>query len=123
MDTENYKAILQNRERELEGEISRQLSDGKESKTAEVEDPIDHVTSSEGRAAAFEESSRLSDMLQMVREALHRVEDGSFGKCIDCGRQIEEARLQAVPWTPYCKADQEKHDAASTQEADLGAVS
>jgi DnaK suppressor protein len=48
--------------------------------------------------------------LQQVRAALQRIEDGTFGYCIDCGKPIEPARLDAVPWTPYCREDQEKHD-------------
>jgi DnaK suppressor protein len=37
-----------------------------------------------------------------VREALRRIEDGTYGTCIVDGRPIEEKRLHAVPWTPYC---------------------
>jgi DnaK suppressor protein len=37
-----------------------------------------------------------------VRDALDRVADGTFGTCIIDGEPIEEQRLEAVPWTPYC---------------------
>lgn len=37
-----------------------------------------------------------------VAAALDRVEQGSFGKCQQCGCDIAEARLQAVPYTRYC---------------------
>lgn len=37
-----------------------------------------------------------------VAAALDRLEQGSFGKCRQCGRDIAEDRLQAVPYTPYC---------------------
>ena len=46
----------------------------------------------------------------MVREALTRMDEGVYGKCVACGRDIGEARLNAVPWTPYCIEDQEKLD-------------
>jgi RNA polymerase-binding transcription factor DksA len=37
--------------------------------------------------------------LKQVRAALQRIQDGTYGVCIDCGRRIEPARLEAVPWT------------------------
>ncbi len=116
-NTEQYKQILTNRARELEEAIIRQRSNGVEARSAEVEDPIDAVTTAEGQETAFEETSRLSDTLQEVRMALQRIEDGTFGRCIACGREIEEARLAAVPWTPYCKDDQEKRDRRSAATA------
>jgi DnaK suppressor protein len=117
VDYDRCKEVLQNKERELEGEVVRLREEGRDSRSAEVEDPIDYVTSSQGQAAAFEASTRLSDTLAAVRDALQRLDNGSYGICIDCGRPVEEARLEAVPWTPYCKADQEKHDAAETRAA------
>jgi DnaK suppressor protein len=41
--------------------------------------------------------------------------DGTYGKCIDCGRPIEPGRLEAVPWTPYCFDDQKKRDEANAK--------
>lgn len=120
MNTNHYQTLLEQKQRDLEAEIARLRSDALDARTVEVEDPIDQVTSSENQARALEESARFSDILAQVRSALQRIEDGSYGICIDCGEQIEEARLNAVPWTPYCKEDQEKHDAAqSTHTPDL----
>jgi RNA polymerase-binding transcription factor DksA len=42
---------------------------------------------------------------------LQRIDRGEYGRCIDCGREIPVARLEAVPWTLYCVDDQQKHDA------------
>lgn len=44
---------------------------------------------------------------QQIEAALQRIRDGSFGKCIDCGRVIELERLKAVPWAARCIEDQE----------------
>ncbi|MGA7769618.1 MAG: TraR/DksA family transcriptional regulator [Candidatus Sulfotelmatobacter sp.] len=49
----------------------------------------------------------------MVEEALRRVHDGSFGQCLSCGNEINPKRLEAVPWTRYCIACQEKIERAS----------
>jgi RNA polymerase-binding transcription factor DksA len=112
MDIELYRRRLLAKENELEGEITRLNTDAIESRTAEVEDPIDYVTSSTGQSLAREIGSIESDTLAAVRGALQRIEEGSYGTCVDCGEKIEAARLDAVPWTPYCLRDQEIHDKA-----------
>mgnify|MGYP001427527052 CR=1 FL=1 len=112
MNIKQLKESLLAREQELLADIVRFENEARESRAAEVEDPIDQVTSSENKAVSFQESTLVAQVLKQVRDALRRIDDGSYGKCIDCGRPIEPARLQAVPWTPYCLADQEKHDKA-----------
>lgn len=41
-------------------------------------------------------------MLQDVEEALDRIDDGTYGKCQQCGKTISQQRLNAIPYTPYC---------------------
>ena len=115
MDLQSYKQRLLAKEQGLEDEIAHLKTDALESRTAEVEDSIDSVVSATGQTTAFEESSLASDTLAAVRAALRRIEDGTFGTCLDCGAQIDEIRLKAVPWTSYCVRDQEKHDAAAAR--------
>jgi DnaK suppressor protein len=117
MDTQRFKQRLLARERELIDDIARFENEARESRAAEVEDPIDQVTSSENKAASFLESTLAAQTLKQVRDALRRIEDGSYGMCIECDRPIEPARLEAVPWTPYCLADQRKHDRAMSVES------
>ena len=110
MDTNHFKQRLLKHERELTRHIARAQSEARDSREAEVEDPVDQATSDEAKEDLFGESTLEWKELQQVRDALQRIENGSFGKCIDCGRPIEPARLEAIPWTPYCRADQETHD-------------
>lgn len=117
MDIEHVKERLLARERELVADIARFEDDARDSRAAEVEDAIDQVTSSEMKAARFHESTLAANTLKDVRDALRRIDDGSYGKCIDCDRPIEPARLKAVPWTPYCREDQEKHDKTASVES------
>jgi DnaK suppressor protein len=37
-----------------------------------------------------------------IRAALERMEQGAFGRCEECGREVSKERLQAVPFTRYC---------------------
>ncbi|HEX3683049.1 MAG TPA: TraR/DksA family transcriptional regulator [Bryobacteraceae bacterium] len=115
MNTDAFKERLLARQQELLDSISRSDTDARESRSAEVEDSIDQVTSDELKATAFAVSTVEARTLEQVRAALQRLQDGSYGKCIDCGRSIELARLEAIPWTPYCRADQEKHDAETAR--------
>jgi DnaK suppressor protein len=114
MDIARFKQRLLDKQQELLHSIARFDSEARESRSAEVEDPIDQVTSSELKAGAFAVSTVGARTLEQVRAALQRIADGTYGECIDCGRPIEPARLEAVPWTPYCRADQEKHDSGNT---------
>jgi DnaK suppressor protein len=122
MDIEHFRRRLLAREQELVDYIARFDSEARESRIAEVEDPIDQVTSSENKAASFQESTLAAETLTQVRDAMRRIDEGSFGKCIDCGRAIEPARLEAIPWTPYCRVDQEKHDKPNSRQNGLMAT-
>src|SRR6267142_7023853 len=55
-----------------------------------------------GRAKTLPKLSLEGTVLQQVRDALQRIEDGIFGCCVVDGEPIEPKRLEAVPWTPYC---------------------
>jgi RNA polymerase-binding transcription factor DksA len=54
-----------------------------------------------------------SQTLIQVQDALRRIEDGNYGKCIACRRPIEAACLEAIPWAQYCLEDQEKQEKAA----------
>ena len=41
-------------------------------------------------------------MIAAIDAALARIDDGTFGNCLGCGRQIAAERLEAVPWTTQC---------------------
>jgi DnaK suppressor protein len=110
IDLEEAKQRLLQRERELSEEIATFNEEGRESRPGDVDDPIDEVVASQAKAGSFAVSNLASETLLQVRAALQRIETGEYGICVDCGRPIEEARLRAVPWTPYCLEDQEKHD-------------
>lgn len=44
---------------------------------------------------------------RLIRDALTRMNDGTYGKCLRCKRRISEKRLDAVPWAPFCLSCQE----------------
>ena len=41
-------------------------------------------------------------VLEEIKAALKRIEEGTYGMCTNCGKQIAEARLEALPWATLC---------------------
>ena len=113
MYIERFKQRLLNKERELQSDITRLEGEARISGEAEVRDSTDDATSSQGTSESLQEDTLASQTLVQVQYALHRIEDGTYGKCMACGRQIEAARLEAIPWARYCLDDQEKRDQAA----------
>jgi DnaK suppressor protein len=62
-----------------------------ETATATLDREIDYT---------LEENSE--HVLAAIDAALERMEDGTFGKCVSCGREIAEDRLAAIPWATQC---------------------
>ena len=48
-----------------------------------------------------------STVLAQVRDALQRIDAGTFGMCAADGEPIDPKRLEASPWVPYCREHQE----------------
>ena len=50
-------------------------------------------------------------VLKAIDAALGRIEDGTYGMCVSCGKPIPEERLEAMPWADLCidcKSEQER---------------
>ncbi len=46
--------------------------------------------------------------IRMIEAALQRMDAGDYGDCARCGMAIAEARLDAVPFSPFCRSCAEK---------------
>jgi len=119
MNNEHFKKLLLAKRREIQSTLRALEQEGSAPGEAEVRDTADEATASEGASDALAAATLLSQTLEEVQDALRRMEDGSYGKCTVCGREIEPARLEAIPWTPYCLEDQEKLDGDSVRGATL----
>jgi len=53
-------------------------------------------------------TDRLEDTLQQVEAALQRLDQGVYGRCTQCGKNISAARLMALPYAEYCMDCQEQ---------------
>jgi DnaK suppressor protein len=59
------------------------------------------------------------ETLQRVREALVRLDAGEYGDCAECGGEIAEQRLRALPFAVRCRACEESHEQHAARERRL----
>ena len=65
-----------------------------------ADDPADGDTEGLHQEIALEKTE--GQLLDQVRMALQRIDEGTFGHCVDCGRPIAAERLEALPHTSRC---------------------
>jgi DnaK suppressor protein len=116
MDLEKYRAILLAKQQEILADLNRSIISGRESVEAGGFDLVDESVMSERKEGHFAQADRDRKLLKEIQEALKRIEDGTYGLCLEEGEPISEARLNAVPWVRYCVKHQELRDADSTSE-------
>jgi DnaK suppressor protein len=108
---EQYKQQLLAEEQRLVKTFEDTAKSARESSGESVADWSDLGVNDEEKGEDFEEADRGSKTLQQVREALKRVDAGTFGQCLVDGRPISEKRLNAIPWTPYCLEHEQQLEA------------
>jgi len=57
-----------------------------------------------------------AETLNRIDTALHRLDEGTYGCCFDCGDEIAEARLRALPFAMRCKDCEEAHEMSEYRE-------
>ena len=67
-----------------------------------TKDSADRCVMSLSKEFLFERSSQRRTVLRLIEAALRRIADRSFGICVGCGDEIQDQRLQALPWTQFC---------------------
>jgi DnaK suppressor protein len=112
MDLEHYRERLLGMERDLSSRRDREAARGRDQTIDFAADSADVSVADEIASREYSDAERDSTVLEQVRAALQRIDDGTFGQCIVDGGPIEEKRLDAVPWTPYCVRHQEALESA-----------
>jgi DnaK suppressor protein len=112
MNLDHYKRRLLAQEQELGARVERAMATAREPGNESAHDIGDESLSDELKAEQFTEIEAARAMLSQVRDALKRIDDGTFGVCEVDGEPIEEKRLDAMPWTPYCLKHQQLREAA-----------
>lgn len=101
---DKIKSILQRQEKEIEEEIKAIDKDDpvKADGLAESSEPGNDswLADVHGRAVAVKDNLQL--VLMRTKNALENLRSGKYGKCENCGKPIEPARLEAMPTATLC---------------------
>jgi DnaK suppressor protein len=62
------------------------------------------------RDLSYQLSASEREILRRIDSALDRIDKGTYGKCSSCDKQVQKARLEAVPWAVLCIECQELAD-------------
>lgn len=108
---QNFRNLLDGKLGELLSEATKTVS-GMTSYEETFADPTDRATLESDRNFTLRIRDRERKLIAKIKEALERIENGTYGICELCGEEISEARLKARPVTTLCI------DCKTTQEVD-----
>jgi RNA polymerase-binding protein DksA len=110
IDTEQFRdALLEERQRvehaltTLREEHPGSLDDEVEEVAATADNHLaDTASATLGREIDYTLGDNAEQVISEIDGALKRIEDGTYGVCASCGREIPPARLEANPWASLC---------------------
>ena len=105
-----YREKLIQKKEEILVAYTKNKNYGKEADEEGSQDIADKASNSYTKEFLFSLSNTERDMLQLVDEALVRIEDRRFGVCVVCEEELDKKRLEAVPWAKRCISCQEKQE-------------
>jgi len=107
---EYYKKKLLARREDLVKSIARTEEEGRAADDDPTVDLADKAANSYTKEFLFGQTNTDRSLLQLIDGALARIKDGNFGACVNCGTELQQKRLEAVPWARHCVACQEKQE-------------
>jgi len=115
---EVLKEMLEDRRREIHDKL-RTLRETLPAEAAVVKDAEEQSVDDFVQEVDFALMEMKSKTLAKIDEAMHRLEDGTYGVCAECKAEIAEARLTALPFAALCRACQEgvEQETALSREA------
>ena len=123
MNRDRYKelkSILEERRREIVNAVQDKIRDVRtEGANSTTHGVLDAAESSEADIQDDIEFALIqmkAETLTKIDEALRRLEEGTFGYCFECGEEISERRLRALPFAVRCKDCEEARETAQQRE-------
>jgi DnaK suppressor protein len=114
---EHFARILQNWKRDLMVEVDRTVLHMKD-EAANFPDPNDRATQEEEFSLELRTRDRERKLIRKIDEALKRIEDGSYGYCLETGEEIGIKRLEARPVATLSVEAQERRERREKQYGD-----
>ena len=117
--------ILEERRREIMDQVQEKIRDVRtESPNSPTQGVLDAAESSEADIQDEIEFALIqmkAETLNKINEALARLEEGTYGNCFECGDEIAQPRLRALPFAVRCKDCEEARENAQQRERHLNA--
>ena len=117
------KRILEERRREIMGQVQGKIrdvrSEGANNPNSGVLDAAETSEADIQDDIEFALIQMKSETLHKINEALARLDEGTFGYCFECGDEISERRLRALPFAVRCKDCEEAREVAEERERAL----
>jgi len=126
MDTTRYedlKQMLEDRRREILAEVQEKIRDVRTEGTAHktrVLETGDGPESDIQEDIEFALIQMKAETLAKIDEALSRLDEGAYGYCFECGEEIAERRLRALPFAVRCKDCEEAREVAQRRDRVTG---
>jgi DnaK suppressor protein len=120
-DRERYlvlRAMLEDRRQEIHDKL-RSLRESLPVEAKDVRDIEEQSVDDFVREVDFALMEMKWETLRQIDEALRRLDHGSYGHCADCGAEIAEARLKALPFARLCRTCQERQEERIAAERDI----
>lgn len=114
---EHFRRILEAWKRDLMVEVDRTVSHMKD-EAANFPDPNDRATQEEEFSLELRTRDRERKLIRKIEEALQRIEDGSYGYCLETGEEIGIKRLEARPVATLSLEAQERRERREKQYGD-----
>ena len=121
---QELKQMLEDRRRELQAEVQGKMRDVRAegtwgSKQSEVVDAVESSEADIQDEIEFALIQMKSETLNKINDALGRLEQGDYGNCFECGEEIAEKRLRALPFAVRCKDCEEAREVAEKRERQM----
>lgn len=107
LDLKEIKRILEEKKMEIYEDLKLQ-SQYETISEKDIGDEIDEVVNTIEKELKFDISSNEKNILNEIDIALRKIENGTYGICELCKKQIEVKRLKAIPYSRYCIECQKK---------------
>jgi DnaK suppressor protein len=114
---EHFRTILNTWKRDLMEEVDRTVSHMKD-EAANFPDPNDRATQEEEFSLELRTRDRERKLIRKIDDALKRIEDGSYGYCLETGEEIGIKRLEARPVATLSIEAQERRERRERQYGD-----
>ena len=115
--SEHFRQILLNWKRDLMVEVDRTVTHMKD-EAANFPDPNDRATQEEEFSLELRTRDRERKLIRKIDEALKRIEDGTYGYCLETGEEIGIKRLEARPVATLSIEAQERRERRERQYGD-----